>query len=69
MGNYEPKNPRSEVSQLDLPAVDEYWRYPDMDAVLRLGCAWTKTEQKAPQHMIQEACDIREEDCRHDRSS
>lgn len=45
---------------------DQYWRYPDMDEILRLGVAWPKLGQAAPQDAIAEAVRIREEDCAHD---
>jgi hypothetical protein len=55
-----------------VPGPDEvpgggYWWYPDLDAILRLGCAWPKEGQQAPQDKITEAERLREEDCAHDR--
>lgn len=45
-----------------------YWWYPDMDAYLRLGVAWPKTDDLAPPEGIQEAIQVRAEDCGHDQS-
>jgi hypothetical protein len=67
-GHYAPKNKYQDIDERESAVPGGgYWWYPDMDAVLRLGCAWPKTEQKAPQHLVEEALDIREEDCTHDR--
>jgi hypothetical protein len=67
-GNFTPKPKHHDPAERAWdPPEDGYWWYPYMDAVLRLGCAWPKTEQAAPQHLIEQACEIREEDCARDQ--
>lgn len=66
-GTYTPKGEIADRRSLpEARQESDTWWYPDMDAVLRLGCAWDKTGQLAPPEKITEACDIRMEDLRHD---
>lgn len=62
------KPPHDDIRALDPePDLASNWRYPNLDAVLRLGCAWNKDGQYAPPEMIEEALAMREEDTEHDR--
>ena len=70
-GHYSPKVRITDFQQ--LPAghtfrYTDYWWYPQMDPVLRLGCGWHKNEDLAPPEKIDEAVTTREEDARYDRS-
>lgn len=72
-GTYTPKYPVKDVRELPPARRDgsdgwawPYWRYPRMDAVLRVGPGWHKTGDFAPPEKIVEALDTREEDASHD---
>lgn len=67
-GTYRPK-PKFDSDDERSTECPEggYWWYPDMDAYLRLGVAWPKTEAQAPSEGIQAALETREEDCAHDQ--
>lgn len=68
-GTFTPK-PRVKDFNSTTPGKfhpDDKWWYPEMDAVLRLGCAWEKDDDLAPPEKVQEALKIREEDAAHDR--
>lgn len=70
VGNCTPKPKVEDIRTLDPPrSPDSYWWYPDMDAVLRLGCGWEKDDRLAPPEKIYEALMIREEDAARDRQA
>lgn len=68
-GTWVPKPRHRDISERTTDVDDGFWWYPDLDLFLRLGCAWPKEGQKAPQDKIDEAERLREEDCAHDRST
>jgi hypothetical protein len=65
-GTFTPKDKIDDRRTISGPETPDYWWYPHMDAQIRLGCAWPKTGQSAPQEGIDEARLIRSEDCAHD---
>lgn len=66
-GGFVPKDRLTDSAQRTTPTPpDGYWWYPDMDGLLRLGCAWPKTGAVAPPAGIEAAIRIRQEDCDHD---
>ena len=67
-GTYEPKVPVKDSRKVPQEELREFWWYPNMDCVIRLGCAWDKDGELAPPEKIVEALAIREEDAAHDRS-
>lgn len=68
-GTFAPKGKVDNIKSRTGPPTCDYWWYPRMDPILRLGCAWPKTQQRAPTEGIATAMSIREEDCAHDRPS
>ncbi len=69
-GTWQPKPPHDDVRErTGAPPPGGYWWYPELDAILRLGCAWPKEAQLAPPQKITEAERLREEDCAHDRAT
>jgi hypothetical protein len=67
-GTFQPKLRVKDVRTIPEDERDDFWWYPRMDVVLRLGCAWDKDGPLAPPAKIVEACLIREEDVAHDRT-
>jgi hypothetical protein len=65
-GAYSPKTPVTDIRSLPEDRRSGNWWYPNMDVILRLGCAWDKDGRFAPPEKIAEALDIREEDAGHD---
>lgn len=67
-GTFTPKLRREDFREVDKDRFrpDGMWWYPEMDPVLRLGCAWEKDDDMAPPEKIAEAIQIREEDVEHD---
>ena len=68
-GTYSPKAKIDDKRTIVGPDPCDFWWYPRMDPILRLGCAWPKEGQFAPSEGIENAKSIREEDCAHDRRS
>ena len=69
-GTWQPKPRHRDVRERATePPPGGYWWYPDLDPILRLGCAWPKDAEHAPPAKIAEAERLREEDCAHDRAT